>query len=46
VKTLLDTNVLLWWLADSSRLADRRRAVLADQASRPVISSVSLADAE
>lgn len=42
MKLLLDTHVLLWWLADDARLGSRARALIADPANDVLVSAVSL----
>lgn len=42
MKVLLDTNALLWWLADSPRLDARARALIADPDHEILVSVVSL----
>ncbi len=39
---LLDTHVLLWWVADDARLGPQARALITDPANRVLISIVSL----
>jgi PIN domain nuclease of toxin-antitoxin system len=39
---LLDTHVLLWWLADDARLSAPMRAAIADPANEVLVSVVSL----
>lgn len=39
---LLDTHILLWWLADDRRLSQAARALLADSANTMRVSVVSL----
>jgi PIN domain nuclease of toxin-antitoxin system len=41
VNVLLDTNALLWWLADSHRLGQPARAVLADPSNTVYVSAAS-----
>lgn len=41
---LLDTHVLLWWLADSHRLSARHRELILDAKRRVFVSSVSVAE--
>lgn len=38
---LLDTHVLLWWLAEPSRLAPKTRSLIADRATRVLVSAAS-----
>ena len=42
MKVLLDTNVLLWWLADSPRLGTEARSLIADPDREILVSVVSL----
>jgi PIN domain nuclease of toxin-antitoxin system len=42
VKLLLDTHVLLWWLADDARLGTQARELIADPANDVLVSAVSL----
>jgi len=42
VKLLLDTHVLLWWLADDPRLGPIARSAIADPGSEVLVSVVSL----
>jgi PIN domain nuclease of toxin-antitoxin system len=42
VKLLLDTHVLLWWLADDARLGAQTRDLIADPANDVLVSVVSL----
>jgi len=41
---LLDTHVLLWWLANDHRLTDEHRALVADSSHAVYVSSVSIAE--
>jgi PIN domain nuclease of toxin-antitoxin system len=41
VDLLLDTHVLLWWLADSSRLSEPARAAIADPNNRVLVSAAT-----
>jgi PIN domain nuclease of toxin-antitoxin system len=41
VRLLLDTHVLLWWLADHRRLGRRARAAIADRRATIWVSAVS-----
>ncbi len=41
MKLLLDTHVLLWWLADDDQLSPRARHAIADTANPVFISAVS-----
>lgn len=38
---LLDTHVLLWWLADDARLGERARSAIADARNRAWVSAAS-----
>lgn len=42
MRLLLDTHVLLWWLADDQRLGEAARAALADATNRVWVSAVSI----
>ena len=42
MKLLLDTHILLWWLADSPSLPDQARQWIADPTSAVFVSAVSL----
>jgi PIN domain nuclease of toxin-antitoxin system len=42
MRLLLDTHILLWWLADSSALPDRARELVADPDNTVFVSAVSL----
>lgn len=44
VRLLLDTHVVLWWLADSSSLLPTHRELIADTANQVFVSSVSVAE--
>lgn len=44
MRVLLDTHVLLWWLADDPRLAAGIRAAIADGGNTIYVSSVSIAE--
>lgn len=41
---LLDTHIVLWWLADDPRLSPRHRELLHDTERRVFVSSVSVAE--
>jgi PIN domain nuclease of toxin-antitoxin system len=41
LKILLDTHVLLWWLADSPSLSGQARALITDPANAVFVSAVS-----
>jgi PIN domain nuclease of toxin-antitoxin system len=41
MQILLDTHILLWWLADDVRLKDGARRLIADPANRIVVSAAS-----
>lgn len=38
---LLDTHMLLWWLADDSRLSERARALMSDSANALTVSAAT-----
>ncbi len=38
---LLDTHILLWWLADDARLSEKARALIADQANQITVSAAT-----
>ena len=42
MRLLLDTHILLWWLADSPSLSDRARELIADPDNAVFVSAVSL----
>ena len=42
MRLLLDTHILLWWLADSPKLPEQAREWIADPASAVFVSAVSL----
>jgi PIN domain nuclease of toxin-antitoxin system len=42
MRLLLDTHILLWWLADSPSLSDRARGLIADPDNPVFVSAVSL----
>ena len=42
MRLLLDTHVLLWWLADDRRLKPPERRVIADQDALVFISAVAM----
>jgi len=42
LKILLDTHMVLWWLANSPSLSDQARALISDPANTLFISAVSL----
>ena len=44
MRVLLDTHVLLWWLADDNRLGPRVRAVLQDGHNDVFVSAVTFAE--
>ncbi|QIM15654.1 type II toxin-antitoxin system VapC family toxin [Leucobacter insecticola] len=44
MRLLLDTHVLLWWLADSPRLLPKHREIISDGANDVLVSSVSVAE--
>lgn len=39
MEILLDTHMLLWWLADDQRLSKKARAIMADPGNLPVVSA-------
>lgn len=41
VQALLDTHAFLWWIADSKRLSDAAREVIADEANEVLVSAAS-----
>jgi len=41
-RLLVDTHVLLWWLADDPALTDTARASIADPANEPLVSAASV----
>ena len=41
MQILLDTHMLLWWLADDSRLPKRARTLMADPTNRLTVSAVT-----
>lgn len=44
MRLLLDTHVLLWWLADDTRLPPSHRALIADTSNQVLVSSVSVVE--
>jgi PIN domain nuclease of toxin-antitoxin system len=42
VKLLLDTNALIWWLQDDTRLGPKARSLISDPVARLFVSVVSL----
>jgi PIN domain nuclease of toxin-antitoxin system len=44
VRLLLDTHVLLWWLADDSKLGPGIRSLIADGANDVFVSAISIAE--
>ena len=44
MKLLLDTHVLLWWLADDRRMGAEHRALIADASNIVLISSMTVAE--
>jgi len=44
VRLLLDTHVLLWWLADDARLSRRHRELISQGENRVSVSSVSITE--
>jgi PIN domain nuclease of toxin-antitoxin system len=45
VRYLLDTHILLWWIADDPKLGSRTRATIADPSSDVAVSVASLWEA-
>jgi PIN domain nuclease of toxin-antitoxin system len=45
MRLLLDTHVLLWWLADDPQLGSRTRAIIAEPEQQVLVSVVSLWEA-
>lgn len=41
MEILLDTHMLLWWLADDPRLSSKARALIADPANAPTVSAAT-----
>ncbi|WP_136709592.1 type II toxin-antitoxin system VapC family toxin [Agromyces sp. H66] len=44
MRLLLDTQVLLWWLADDRRLGDDHRALIADASNIVLVSAMTVAE--
>lgn len=44
MRLLLDTHVLLWWLADDRRLGGEHRALIADASNVVLVSSMTVAE--
>jgi PIN domain nuclease of toxin-antitoxin system len=44
MRLLLDTHVLLWWLADDRRLGDDHRALIADASNIVLVSAMTVAE--
>jgi PIN domain nuclease of toxin-antitoxin system len=44
MRVLLDTHVLLWWLADDQRLATAHRELIADSGNDVLVSAVTVAE--
>ena len=44
MRLLLDTHILLWWLADDRRLSADHRALIADASNLVLISAVTVAE--
>lgn len=44
VRALLDTHILLWWLADDSRLTTERRAVIGAAENEIFVSAITVAE--
>lgn len=41
MELLLDTHIVLWWLADDARLSHRARDLVADPGNTPVVSAAT-----
>lgn len=44
MRLLIDTHVLLWWLADDPELADRHRALIGDADNEVFVSAMTVAE--
>ncbi|GAA1465183.1 type II toxin-antitoxin system VapC family toxin [Microbacterium thalassium] len=44
MRILLDTHLVLWWLADAPELSPRHRALIEDGSNEVLVSSVSVAE--
>ncbi|MGX5695552.1 type II toxin-antitoxin system VapC family toxin [Agromyces soli] len=44
MRALLDTHVLLWWLADDPKLAAHHRELIADADNEMLVSSITVAE--
>ena len=44
MRILLDTHILLWWLADDRRLPDAMRDAVADGSNAVYVSAISMAE--
>jgi PIN domain nuclease of toxin-antitoxin system len=44
MRALLDTHILLWWLADDPRLAETHRTLIADGQNELIVSAVTIAE--
>lgn len=44
MRLLVDTHVLLWWLADSPKLSDTHRSLIQDEGNTALVSAVSVAE--
>ncbi|PZU46406.1 MAG: PIN domain nuclease [Microbacterium sp.] len=44
MRLLLDTHVLLWWLADAPELGEAQRRAIANRANEVYVSAVSVAE--
>ena len=42
MKLLLDTNALIWWLRDDTKLGPRAKQAIADRESEIIVSTISL----
>lgn len=44
MRLLLDTHIVLWWLADAPELRPEHRALIADGANEVLVSAISVAE--
>lgn len=44
MRILIDTHILLWWLANDQRLSSRHKTLIADPANQVLVSSISVAE--
>lgn len=44
MRLLLDTHILLWWLADDRRLGEERRTLITDASNIAMVSAVTVAE--